>query len=230
MNLNNFLNIPIIISIEKKTKIDRKYIFLSFLSLSYLIVYYFFGINIFTNFIGLIYPAYKSFITLHSKVKNDEVQWITYWIIFSFMNFFDMISNIVPLYYFIKICFTIWLFHENTKGAEFLYKFYFKPFLDNEFKNNSDNNLEINKFKKEYCNKGNVNITNLKNNNKKDFENMKNDCVNDNLKKKDCENINKNDIEDFKNHIENTMNKVNDDINNVEKIVDLPEWNLKKKN
>ena len=27
-----------------------------------------------------------------------------------------------------------------------------------------------------------------------------------------------------------TINKVNDDINTVEKIVDLPEWNLKKKN
>ena len=83
--------IPIIKMVEEKTNIKRKYLFYFSLLFSYMSIFTMFGINMLTNFIGLLYPAYKSFKSLQTKDKDDDSQWLTYWIVFSFSNL--LLSN-----------------------------------------------------------------------------------------------------------------------------------------
>ena len=50
---------------------------------------------------GFLYPAYCSIKALESSVKNDDTQWLTYWVVFAFFSvveyFADFIAGWVKL-------------------------------------------------------------------------------------------------------------------------------------
>ena len=134
-------NIPFIKIIESETNLDKKTILNVFLIFSSLSIITMFGINILIYLVGILYPAYMSFKSLQTPKNDDNSQWLTYWIVFSTINLFDILAYIIPFYYILKLVYIIWLFHEKTKGAQILYIKYIEPFLkDNE--NNIDKNIE----------------------------------------------------------------------------------------
>ena len=59
---------------------------------------------------GFLYPAYCSIKALESSVKNDDTQWLTYWVVFAFFSvveyFADFIAGWVGLYLFYKMLVT----------------------------------------------------------------------------------------------------------------------------
>ena len=42
-----------------------------------------FGGQLLTNMIGFVYPAYCSIQALESNRKQDDIQWLTYWVVFA---------------------------------------------------------------------------------------------------------------------------------------------------
>ena len=92
------------------------------------IVFVMFGIGqtYITNIIGVLYPAFMSFIALETDGLDDDKQWLTYWVCFGVFNIFETFAGIIlrfiPFYYFLKVGFLVYLFHPNTLGANWVYK------------------------------------------------------------------------------------------------------------
>lgn len=85
--------------------------------------------------VGVAYPTLMSFRALESNDKSDDKQWLTYWVVFAFVqfveNFMSPVLSIIPLYFVLKMVFLLWLALPKTKGAEKLYSDYIQHFMNN---------------------------------------------------------------------------------------------------
>eukprot|EP01016_Furgasonia_blochmanni_P031967 TRINITY_DN32_c0_g2_i1.p2 TRINITY_DN32_c0_g2~~TRINITY_DN32_c0_g2_i1.p2 ORF type:complete len:213 (-),score=93.42 TRINITY_DN32_c0_g2_i1:432-1070(-) len=86
-------------------------------------------------FLGFLYPGYMTFKAIESPEISDDIQWLTYWSVFTFFTIADelldalFLTFLIPLYYPLKMIFIVWLFYPKTRGAEFLYKRFLRPIL-----------------------------------------------------------------------------------------------------
>ena len=84
-----------------------------------------------TNVIGVAYPAFMSFLALESEAKDDDKQWLTYWVCFGAFNIIDQFAGIIlsfiPFYFFLKLGFLVYLFHPATLGATQVYQSFILP-------------------------------------------------------------------------------------------------------
>jgi len=84
-----------------------------------------------TNFIGFLIPAYFSMKALDSPQPQDDVQWLTYWVVFGFFNFIesfiDIILHFLPMYYTFKTLAIVWLMLPQTQGAKVVYTRLLRP-------------------------------------------------------------------------------------------------------
>ena len=89
------------------------------------------GSTYITVAIGVAYPVFMSFIALESEGGDDDKQWLTYWVVFGILNIIDnfagFILSFIPFYFFLKLCFLIFLMHPSTKGATMVYNTYILP-------------------------------------------------------------------------------------------------------
>lgn len=85
------------------------------------------------SIVGFLYPAYKSFEAVESKNRGDDVQWLTYWIVYAFFSIICVFEPIlvywIPFYFAFKLAFLLWCMLPQTKGAKFLYDKFLKDFL-----------------------------------------------------------------------------------------------------
>lgn len=134
---NKLLDSPIVLNIENKTNLNRKFILGIMYTFLLTIFYNFLGLDFIVNSVGFIYPAYYSFKSLNTKTDYDDKQWLIYWIVYSFITtlelFIGFIFYWIPFYYLLKLSFLLWLSHEKTQGAQFIYNNYLKQkLIDNE--------------------------------------------------------------------------------------------------
>ncbi len=84
-----------------------------------------------TCLLGVAYPCFMSFLALESDGADDDKQWLTYWVVFGLFNILDQfagfILTFIPFYFFIKLCFLVWLFHPASQGATVIYNNYILP-------------------------------------------------------------------------------------------------------
>lgn len=67
-----------------------------------------------SNLLGWALPAYLSVKAIESPGHNDDIQWLTYWVVFGFFNFTESFALRAVLYYFpwyfaFKSLFIMWL-------------------------------------------------------------------------------------------------------------------------
>ena len=86
-----------------------------------------------TTLVGVVYPIIRSIIALETQDKNDDTQWLTYWSIYGILSLIDectsILLNRIPYYFFIKVCFLIWLFNPMTLGAQKIFESVVKPIM-----------------------------------------------------------------------------------------------------
>jgi len=91
------------------------------------------GSDFVTALIGFLYPAYMSFKALESPEAEDDIQWLTYWVVFVLLNFLDsvlgMVLSLIPLYHLAKLVLYVYLFYPKSKGATVIYNSFIRPLL-----------------------------------------------------------------------------------------------------
>ena len=107
------------------------YFFLAFCSLFSFMLYVLGGAKLITDLVSFLYPAYMSFKAIDSSDDSDNTQWLTYWVVFSFVSITESIAGflveLIPFYFFLKVAFFIWLYHPKFMGAGAVYAQVIKP-------------------------------------------------------------------------------------------------------
>ena len=75
---------------------------------------------------GLAVSSYASFKAIESDAKDDDTQWLTYWVVYAFLmiaeSFADYSVFWIPGYRFAKCGLIFWLANPRFKGACMLYE------------------------------------------------------------------------------------------------------------
>lgn len=124
-------------ALEDKTMIPKTVIAASLGLSAFVILYVVAGPGLLCNLVGFLYPAYASFKAIETEQKDDDTQWLTYWVVYAVFNLIETFVGIIlfwfPFYYSFKFGFLIWLFLPNVRGAQYLYTNFVLPmFLEQE--------------------------------------------------------------------------------------------------
>nr|CAD2166968.1 unnamed protein product [Meloidogyne enterolobii] len=71
-------------TIEKKTNVKRLHVFAGFVLIYSLYLLFGHWAQLACNITGFLYPAYVSIKAIESHTKEDDTQWLTYWVYFLF--------------------------------------------------------------------------------------------------------------------------------------------------
>ncbi|KAI9143745.1 TB2/DP1, HVA22 family-domain-containing protein [Paraphysoderma sedebokerense] len=115
------------------TSVPKTYLALGISAVTTILIFFNIAGALITNLVGFLYPAYASFKALESATKDDDVQWLTYWIVFAFFNIIEFFTDVLlywlPMYFVAKTAILMWLFIPQTKGAVKVYQQVLRPFL-----------------------------------------------------------------------------------------------------
>ena len=127
---------PVLVNLEQRVQLPKTYIVIG--GTTILLTLHLFNTLAapVSNLIGFGLPAYLSLKALETTTHQDDVQWLTYWVVFGFFNFLESFALSVVLYYFpwyfsFKSLFILWLQLPYFKGAQVAYFSVLKPVLAN---------------------------------------------------------------------------------------------------
>ncbi|KAJ1836338.1 ER membrane protein DP1/Yop1 [Coemansia sp. RSA 2711] len=125
--------IPAAQSFQAKTGVPKVYGAAGVASIGLLLVFLNVGASLLVNLTGFGYAAYASMCAIETPGKEDDAQWLTYWVVFGLFNVVEYFTGFLlywfPFYYLIKLGFLVWLMLPATRGAERLYHAGIKPVL-----------------------------------------------------------------------------------------------------
>lgn len=127
---------PVLVNLEQRTQVPKTYAVAG--SVSLLVLLHLFNplAAPISTLVGWALPAYLSFKAVESPSPKDDVQWLTYWVVFGFFTFVESIMlrvvlYYVPWYFAFKTLFIVWLQLPYFRGAEATYHTVLKPVLAN---------------------------------------------------------------------------------------------------
>jgi receptor expression-enhancing protein 5/6 len=95
----------------------------------------FFAKNLIFLFLSVVYPAFRTAKILNNDdmFSKDGRLWLSYWTCYGFISilniFFGFLVRHIPLFNFFECVFTLWLYNNKTRGAEFINHNIFMPFI-----------------------------------------------------------------------------------------------------
>ncbi|KAK6931216.1 TB2/DP1/HVA22-related protein [Dillenia turbinata] len=85
--------------------------------------------------VALVYPLYASIQAIESRSRSDDLQWLTYWVLYSLITLFELTFSKVlewfPIWPYAKLIATCWLVLPQFNGAAYVYKHFIRPFYTN---------------------------------------------------------------------------------------------------
>ncbi|RMZ91979.1 hypothetical protein DV736_g770, partial [Chaetothyriales sp. CBS 134916] len=123
-------------NLEKQAGVPKVYVFLGLAGLYFFLVFFNIGGEFLVNFAGFIIPGYYSLQALFTTAKSDDTQWLTYWVVYSFLNVFESLINAVywfPFYYTFKFILILWMALPSTNGAQVVFRSVIQPLFSRFF-------------------------------------------------------------------------------------------------
>ncbi|XP_065858633.1 HVA22-like protein f [Euphorbia lathyris] len=81
----------------------------------------------------LLFPLYASLRAIESPSVHDDQQWLTYWILYSFISLFELstwkILVWLPFWPYIKLLFCMWLVLPVFNGAAYIYENFIRKYV-----------------------------------------------------------------------------------------------------
>jgi receptor expression-enhancing protein 5/6 len=127
---------PVLNNLEQRTQIPKAYSVIGgFALIVFLHTFNALAAPV-SNLVGWGLPAYLSFKAIETPSPHDDVQWLTYWVVFGFFNFLEsfalrVLLYYLPWYYAFKSVFIVWLQLPAFRGAQITYFNVLKPVLAN---------------------------------------------------------------------------------------------------
>ncbi|KAJ1753113.1 ER membrane protein DP1/Yop1 [Coemansia sp. RSA 1807] len=125
--------LPIAQKFQEKTGVSKVYGASGIAGVGLLLVFLNIGASLLVNLTGFGYAAYASMEAIETPGKEDDAQWLTYWVVFGLFNVLEYFTGFLlywfPFYYLIKLGFLVWLMAPATRGAERLYHSGLKPLM-----------------------------------------------------------------------------------------------------
>jgi len=121
---------------ERQTSVPKVYAVLGLAGLYFFLVFFNIGGNFLVNFAGFIIPGYYSLDALFSASKVDDTQWLTYWVVYAFLNVIESLVNAVywfPFYYVFKFVLVLWMALPVTNGAQVVFRSVVQPIFSRFF-------------------------------------------------------------------------------------------------
>lgn len=123
---------PLMAWAENKTGVNRLYLFMGFVVFMALYLVFGYAGQLISNCVGFLYPAYRSMKALETSTKDDDVKWLTYWVVFAFFSTFEYFSDTllywIPFYWLFKCLFYIWCFVPlEGNGSVVIYQRIIRP-------------------------------------------------------------------------------------------------------
>jgi receptor expression-enhancing protein 5/6 len=103
---------PSIVNLERSTGVPKAYAVIGAASLYLFLILLNLGGQLLTNVAGFAIPGYYSMAALFTSNTDDDTQWLTYWVVFSFFSVIESFVSVVywfPFYYTFKFIFLLWL-------------------------------------------------------------------------------------------------------------------------
>ncbi|WJX59410.1 HVA22-like protein f [Trifolium repens] len=83
--------------------------------------------------IMLLYPLYASMRAIESPSTLDDQQWLTYWVLYSFITLFELSTYRIlywfPIWPYMKLVFCVWLVLPMFNGAAYIYENYARKYV-----------------------------------------------------------------------------------------------------
>jgi hypothetical protein len=93
--------------VEAQTGYSKTYFFVAGVAIVTGILTAVGGAKLIVDLLGFVYPAYMSFKAMDTSDSGDDTQWLTYWVVFSFLSILEsmlgFIIFLIPFYFWIKI-------------------------------------------------------------------------------------------------------------------------------
>lgn len=123
-------------NLEAQTSIPKVYLALGFLALYFFLVFFNIGGEVLVNTAGFAIPAYYSLNALFTPQPTDDIQWLTYWVTYSFLTVIESAINAVywfPFYYTFKFVLVLWMSLPQTGGAQLVFRSLIQPMFSRYF-------------------------------------------------------------------------------------------------
>lgn len=86
--------------------------------------------------VSLAYPLYASVRAIETKSSIDDQQWLTYWVLYSFITLFELtfaaVIEWLPFWSYGKLFFNCWLVLPYFNGAAHVYEHFVRPMIVNQ--------------------------------------------------------------------------------------------------
>ena len=89
------------------TGIERTNVAIALVALPIVLIISLFNFNVVIDMVGFVYPFLASVYALDTDGKDDDEQWLTYWIVFAGFKMLEGIADsaisFIPFYYMLKV-------------------------------------------------------------------------------------------------------------------------------